>query len=183
MTKKVKSPNLKYRKKPEDCDHKNLKWTELDKNKEKRRRDKKKVKVDQSWKKCLNNIKRGLGGLVNAAVCFARAHQIENKIKGDAWENHVAEDTNAKWTDIEYQCPDCGLKGDIDVVTENGIAKECKASAGLVKPSQYRKNVVAAKIIFGPNTPVHLAVPKGGKQEVLNKFKDIKEVKGKIQEH
>ena len=37
MTKKIKNPK-KYRKKPEDCDHKNLKWTELDKNKEKRRR-------------------------------------------------------------------------------------------------------------------------------------------------
>jgi hypothetical protein len=182
MTNKYKGPK-KRRKKPEDCDHQNLTWTELDKNKEQRRRRKKKAKVDQSWTKCLKKIRRGLGGLVGAAACFAKAHAIAEKIKGDAWENHVAEETNAKWTDIEYQCPDCGLKGDIDVVTENDIAKECKASAGLVKPSQYRKNIIAAQIIFGPSTKVHVAIPKGGKQEVLNKFSNKNEIEGKIQEH
>ncbi|MDY6992221.1 MAG: hypothetical protein SVR94_06390 [Pseudomonadota bacterium] len=182
MTNRYKGPK-KRRKKPEDCDHKNLTWTELDKNKERRRRAKKMAKVDQSWKKCLKNIRRGLSGLLGTAVCFARARKIEEEIKGDAWENHVAEETNAKWTDIEYKCPDCGLRGDIDVVTKDDIAKECKASAGLVKPSQYRKNIIAAKIIFGPTTQVHLAVPKGGKQEVLNKFSNKNEIEGKIQEH
>lgn len=49
------------------------------------------------------------------------------------------------------------MDGEIDVVTDNDVVKECKT--GKPKLKQLKKIKSAAAVIF-PGSPVHLAVPK-----------------------
>ena len=181
----LKTKNPKYRKKKADCDHEKLEWSKLDKNKEERRRAVLKNNVEKNINKILSNIRRGLAPdrLVQTAAAFSSARNIEELNKGDAFENQVAEDTQAKWTSIEFKCPDCGLDGDIDVVTKDGVVKECKASGGGVKRKQYEKVATVAPIIFGSGVSVHIAVPKGQKNVALSHFEDKNAMNEKIQEH
>jgi hypothetical protein len=48
------------------------------------------------------------------------------------------------------------MEGEMDVVTDTGVVKECKT--GKPKLGQLKKIASAAAVIF-PGAPVHLAVP------------------------
>ena len=75
-----------------------------------------------------------------------------------AFEKKVSQDTNAREVSKKFECPDCLMSGEMDVVTDQGIIKECKT--GRPKLKQLKKIASAAAVIF-PGAPVHLAVPTG----------------------
>src|SRR5262249_28886215 len=101
--------------------------------------------------------------------------------EGKAFEQKVAEDENAKWTSIEFHCPACGLSGDLDVITDKGVVKECKVSSDAANEGQYNKNVSAATAIFGGSPVVHMAVPAADVTSVIKKFQQ--DMQGKVQGH
>ncbi|HYO52804.1 hypothetical protein [Archangium sp.] len=110
----------------------------------------------------------------------------ERNLLGAQFELEVGEQTNAKEMDVKFTCKKCGeTLGDFDVVTDKGIVKECKASWNQVNEAQFLKNQKRAQdpILFGPGTIVHIAIPKGQRNRLDNKFKDKQAIAGKIQEH
>jgi hypothetical protein len=78
--------------------------------------------------------------------------------RATAFEKKVSQDTNAREVSKKFECPHCLMSGEMDVVTDQGIIKECKT--GRPKLKQLQKIVSAAAVIF-PGAPVHLAVPTG----------------------
>jgi Domain of unknown function (DUF4150) len=114
------------------------------------------------------------------------AAELDHSLKGDKFERHVANDTNAKEVAVKITCKDCGLViAEFDVVTDSGIVKECKASWNQVNEDQFKREQALAQRpdIFGPGTVVHIAVPKGQRGRLDRKFKDKANASGKIQEH
>ncbi|HZH16725.1 MAG TPA: hypothetical protein VE057_20390 [Archangium sp.] len=110
----------------------------------------------------------------------------ERNLIGARFELDVGEQTNAREMDVKFSCKKCGKTlGDFDVVTDKGIVKECKASWNQVNEAQFLKNQKLAQepSLFGPGTIVHVAIPKGQRNRLDNKFKDKQAVAGKIQEH
>ncbi|MEC4678766.1 MAG: PAAR-like domain-containing protein [Nitrospirota bacterium] len=91
---------------------------------------------------------------------FDLAHERERSAKADAFEKRVNDETKAKQISVDFNCPDCGMNGEIDTVTDNDIVKECKT--GKPKLKQLKKIESAAAVLF-PGSPVHLAVPTGMK--------------------
>lgn len=111
----------------------------------------------------------------------------EGNLRGARFEFEVAEQTNAREMDVKFICKKCGeTLGDFDVVTDKGIAKECKASWNQVNEAQFLKNqkfIQDHPNLVGPGTIVHVAIPKGQRNRLDNKFKDKQAIAGKIQEH
>jgi hypothetical protein len=114
------------------------------------------------------------------------AAELDQSLKGDKFERHVTNDTTAKEVAVKITCKDCGLViAEFDVVTKDGVVKECKASWNQVNEAQFKREQALAQRpdIFGPNTVVHIAVPKGQRGRLDRKFKDKANASGKIQEH
>jgi hypothetical protein len=112
--------------------------------------------------------------------------EIERNLAGERFEQFVTEDTNAKEISVKVTCKDCNkLLAEFDVVTEDGIVKECKSSWNQVSEEQFQREAALAQRpdIFGPGTVVHIAVPKGQSGRLDRKFSDKAKVAGKIQEH
>jgi hypothetical protein len=86
---------------------------------------------------------------------------------------------NAKETSVEYLCLDCGVKGDIDVVTEDNVVKECKISTKAVNEDQIIKLRGIAARLF-PGSPVHIALPAS---EAANPKRWMKKPPNKVQAH
>ena len=82
----------------------------------------------------------------------------ENQEAGIAWEQKVAKDTRAPEQSIDYYCPDCGMEGEFDCITDEGVIKEAKITGEAAKASQFKKHFSAAAALF-PGAPVHVAVP------------------------
>ncbi|HLT37505.1 MAG TPA: hypothetical protein VK034_14530, partial [Enhygromyxa sp.] len=98
------------------------------------------------------------GKLDLALEKFKKALEAENQESGVAWEQRVAEVTNATEQSIDYYCPDCGMEGELDCVTADGVVKEAKISGAAAEAKQFKKHVSAAAVLF-PGAPVHVAVP------------------------
>ena len=119
---------------------------------------------------------------------FESALAYDTLIKGERFELKVAEQTQAKEVAVKINCRDCGLVvQEFDVVTRDGVVKECKASWGQVGLSQFKREEQLAQRsdVFGPGTVVHVAIPKGQRGNLESKFgKENKaHMSGKIQEH
>ena len=165
---------------------------ELD-NKEKRRRIKLADAANQAEKAASNNLKRAAQAYakLRAAGSMAENSRIADLLKrakdagqeadGKRFEQKVAEEENAKYTNFKFNCPNCGLNGDVDVVTDTGIVKECKVSASAASEKQYNKLLRASARIFGAGTVVHMAVPAADAAAVVRKFKQ--NMKDKVQKH
>lgn len=121
-----------------------------------------------------------------ASELFDAALEVDSGLKGERFEQNVTDDTNAKEVSIKLICKDCGLIiAEFDVVTDDGIVKECKASWSQVNEAQFAREQALAQRsdVFGPGTVVHIAVPKGERGRLDRKFKNKANVRGKIQEH
>lgn len=121
----------------------------------------------------MNKGRAGMAGALNAcegsAVNAATAE----------FEQKVASDTNAREASVRYRCLDCGMEGDIDVVTDGGVIKECKISSSAASLSQVNKLRSAAAVLF-PGAPVHLALPAA---EAAGAKKWMKTPPNKVQSH
>jgi hypothetical protein len=134
----------------------------------------------------------GLALKAEAAGNPARANSILNKAaglddnaNGHEHEANVARDTNAKEVSIKVTCKDCGkLLQEFDVVTEDGVVKECKQRGQAVDEGQYLREKALAQnpAVFGPGTVVHIALPKGERQNVA-RLRNKEELAGQFQEH
>jgi hypothetical protein len=164
----------KYRFKQDECEHPKLEWSELTPEAERRRREKHRTKVDKERNSVEKQRRRaermaGEGRWAGTAQMAASMMEAQRLLEGSEFEKNVADETDARWTSIEFHCPDCGLHGDIDVVTSDGTAKECKAGGQAV--DQLKKNIVAAAIIF-PGAAVHLAVPASQAQAAQASYRN-----------
>src|SRR5205085_2931070 len=109
-------------------------------DKEKRRRAKQEMKRSKNESKARRKLTRAIKveaqgnvGLANALL--NQAQEAERAANAIAFEQHVADETNAQETSIEYHCPDCGMRSEFDVITEDGTVKEVKSSANAVDVS------------------------------------------------
>lgn len=121
-----------------------------------------------------------------ASELFDTAMEMDRNLRGERFEQKVTDDTSAKEVAVKLTCRDCGLIiAEFDVVTENGVVKECKASWDQVNEGQFlREQALAQRVdVFGPGTVVHIAVPKGQRGRLDRKFKNKVNASGKIQEH
>jgi hypothetical protein len=169
-----------------DCTHPNIEYSELSKGAEDRRRYKHGIETKRAEVDALKKWHAGkhfemLGDAAAAVDCFNQSQGSKANADGKGFEQKVADSTNAKWTSIQFHCPQCGLSGDIDVVTDKGVAKECKISADAASEGQFNKICSAASAIFGAGAVVHMALPPGQAAAVRRKF--TQDMKGKVQSH
>lgn len=151
------------------CDPHDLKFSELTKEAEKRRREeqekkrqsyeersKKRTKLTEHHAKTGRPTREGK----TADDLLAEAIADEGYKKDIEFEQKVADKTNAVWTGIKFECrKKCGLKGEIDVITPDGIIKECKRP-GTVRRDQVEKYKIVGPIILGKAFKgVHSAIP------------------------
>ena len=97
------------------------------------------------------------GNSAAATASLDLAIERERSANADAFEKQVADETSAREVSKKFNCPDCLMNGEIDVVTDKGVVKECKT--GKPKLKQLKKLKSASSVIF-PGASVHLAVPK-----------------------
>ena len=132
-------------------------------------------------------IAEAAGNKAQAVEILDKALELDFEFIGKRFENKVAQETNAKEVNITIYCEDkCKNKlGEFDVVTEDGIVKECKNRWRNVSEDQLLKHqaLVQRPDVFGPGTIVHLAIPKGKRRSGNKKFKQIDNADEIIQEH
>ncbi|MCY0989474.1 DUF4150 domain-containing protein [Nannocystis sp. ILAH1] len=145
----------------------------------------------------LNKAKKKMIGLEKkrARVSGKAAKEVDKAIEdlrsdlvGLEWEIAVAEDVGAKFAGVELYCEDCGRRlGEFDVITNQGIVKECKASWGAMKPDKFitQMHLVEERGLLGPGMKMHYAIPKGERGPLERKFESIgkDKMRGRIQEH
>jgi hypothetical protein len=169
-----------------NCPHPNLKRSDPDKDERTRSKHQQETEKYQSragknFRKALKEERQGNHAL--AATYLQRAVVDERKHLSFVFEKEVAKQTKAKEFSVKYECPDCGMNSEIDVVTSDGIVKECKISAEAASEPQIQNHIAAAAILF-PGAPVHLAVPKGEGKAAVSRFRNSKVIsKSSVQEH
>lgn len=135
----------------------------------------------------MSGIGKAVGQRARAYKLFNKALGLDGNIRGAQFEERVADETRAKETSVKVKCKKCGKTlGEFDVVTHDGVVKECKADAHLLSPKRFLEehSLVQRPDVFGPGTVLHVAIPKGQRQVIVNKFKPkYNTIKGKIQEH
>jgi hypothetical protein len=175
------------------CPHANLKRDppkdehEINQQVRIRRRKKLQQRNEKKLDRMLNKANKA-GSPKEKQELFEAALIYDTLIKGERFEVKVAEQTQAKEVAVKITCRDCGLViQEFDVVTREGVVKECKASWGQVGLTQFKREEQLAQRsdVFGPGTVVHIAIPKGQRGNLENKFgKENKpHMSGKIQEH
>lgn len=178
----------------DECPHENIKRdpskSEHEVNQQdrietrKHRLDREEQKIDRLVEQAA--AAEAAGNISRAAMLLDNALEVDKSIIGERFENKVAEETNAKEISVKITCKDCGIVlGEFDVVTEDGIVKECKASWSQVNEGQFLKEQALAQHskVFGPGTVVHISIPKGQRGRLNKKFLNKANVTGKIQEH
>ncbi|QSQ15002.1 hypothetical protein [Myxococcus landrumensis] len=169
-----------------NCPHPNVKRSDPCKDvrfraKHQQETEKYKSRSQKRLRKAINAEESGKYAL--SAQLLQKAIDDERKYLGFAFERKVADETHAKEFSVRYECPDCGLNSEIDVVTKDGVVKECKCSAVAASESQIQSHAAAAAILF-PGSPVHLAVPKGEGKAAISRFKNSNLIsKSTVQEH
>ena len=153
---------------PADCPGHELEFSEMTEDAEADRRKKQEEKKQEFQDR--GNERQKLGdyhsktgrptkaGLTGDALSqlalddFKAADDIE-------FEQTVQKETNAVWTGIKFKCKKCSLKGEIDIVTPDGVIKECKSN-GTVQRVQIEKYNIVGPIILGASyAGPHMAVP------------------------
>ncbi|MGH1343375.1 MAG: PAAR-like domain-containing protein [Nannocystales bacterium] len=146
-----------------DCPHPNMKRSDPNKDEKKRRnleqdREKEANKGERLLRRAV--VLDGQGKAALAGRMLDKAIEAERQSNAMAFEQKVADDTKAKEVSVDYSCPDCGMQGELDCITEDGTVKECKMSGAAVSASQMTKHASACAVLF-PGAPVHAAVPAG----------------------
>ena len=182
---------------PADCPGHDLEFSEMTEDAEKDRREKqqeKKEKFQERGKereklayyhsKTGRPTKAGLTGddlLTLALEDYKAADDI-------GFEQKVQDNTKAVWTGIKFKCKNCSLKGEIDIITPDGVVKECK-EPGTVQRDQIEKYNIVGPILLGSSFKgAHMAIP-GDKVRTLRRSaasQGLKPGKGKdfdIQTH
>lgn len=157
----------------DDCPGHEIEFSELTDDAEKKRRQeleaakqKDLAKRDEAAKLAAYHEKTGRpkaaygrGTNVDPATLMQTALDAEGYAEDKAFEQKVAEDVNAKWTNIKYKCKHCKLSGEIDIVMPNGVIKECKRP-GTVRAEQVKKYAIAGPALLGSAFKgVHQAIP------------------------
>lgn len=163
-----------------DCPHPKMERSDPEKADKKKReledaRQKEATKAERLFRRAL--VLEGQGNHALAGSTLDRAIEAENQANTKAFEQKVAKDTNAKEQSVDYYCPDCGMQGELDCITEDGTVKEAKIRGGAVSASQLTKHASAAAVLF-PGAAVHAAVPAGEARNVANSVPP-----GSIQQH
>jgi uncharacterized Zn-binding protein involved in type VI secretion len=149
------------------CPPHDIEWEPLTpegEEKRKQREEAENKKRDQEIRKHTYDFNRALEsphlyppGTAEEALRLAVIKQGQ---KEDAeYAKRVAKETKAKWTGIKYWCNyKCDFNGDIDVISDSGVVKECK-NDGLPKARQIEKYKVLGPLMFGAPVPIHIALP------------------------
>lgn len=122
---------------------------------------------DAALQECFN--KQAAGDVAGAAASLASAIGHDGNHVGKAFEAKVSEEMKATDGSIVIKCAVCkAVITEFDVVTSDGVIKECKASAGGVRQSQLALQKSLAPLFFGPGAQfrVHVAVPASEAGEV-----------------
>lgn len=121
---------------------------------------------------------------------LAKLRGYTNNHAGMEWEYLVGHDVNAQEMSVEIVCFDCGkLITELDVIMDNGIVKECKKSWNAIDPAQISTqiDVLERSQVLGPGRTLHVAIPKGERGQLEQKFRDSTlskdDMRGRIQEH
>jgi len=150
-----------------NCPHPNM---ERDDGNERRKREKAEMsQISESSKartklnQAVKADQRGRPAVANQLL--AQAVEAERQAAAIGFEREVAKQTEAKETGVTYYCPDCGMQGELDTVTKNGVVKECKQTGAAASYRQLQKHKSAVGVLF-PGAPVHIAVPAGCARDV-----------------
>ncbi len=106
----------------------------------------------------IRQANKGRLGVRETTRLLDQCNGSEVNARTAAFEQRVAKETHAKETSIQYCCLDCGINGDIDVVTEEGVVKECKISNKAASQKQIEKLHRIVTVLF-PGSPLHFALP------------------------
>ena len=146
---------------PKDCPGHDLKWEDLTPEGEKARKDCKADEMNkrkQEIRKHEYDFEHGTGS-GNPNESLRMAVVLTGQEKNDEFENRVADEAKAKWTNVKYWCTKCSFKGEIDVITESGIIKECKDN-GRVSRDQIEKYQIIGPAMLGASFKgIHVAMP------------------------
>jgi uncharacterized Zn-binding protein involved in type VI secretion len=155
---------------PADCPGHDLKWEELTPEGEQARSDRKnqeKTKREQDMRKHQYDYEHGTGG-GNADNSFNLwREQVLAQEKAD-FAQRVAEKAKAKWTEVKYWCTKCTFSGDIDVITEDGVIKECKGNGKLSRDQYDKYQIMGPAMLGAAFKGVHFAVPGNMMQNAQN---------------
>lgn len=159
------NPTIVFKKGDGDlnCTHPNMKRSDEAEDEAKRKDLNKKIKDQKEESDNLLNeavAAEAAGDIGLMANKLDLARERERSSNADAFEEKVNQETNAKQISVDFECPDCGMNGEIDTITENNVVKECKTGKPSLK--QLKKIESAAAVLF-PGSPIHLAVPKNMK--------------------
>ncbi len=115
---------------------------------------------------------------------------LESNMVGDRWELAVAEQVEPERMGVKLICESCGLiLGEFDLVLDNGVVKECKASWGAMTPKKFSAQIelVETRGLLGPGRVMHYAIPKAARdgKQLATKFgaANKAQMSGRVQEH
>ncbi|NKI95264.1 PAAR-like domain-containing protein [Rhizobacter sp. SG703] len=166
----------------DDCPGHEIEFSELTDDAEKKRREELEAarkqdlaNSDEAAKLAALHEKTGRPKLayrgkdnLDPAALMKIALDDEGYAEDKAFEQKVAEDVKAVWTNIKYKCKHCKLHGEIDIVMPSGAIKECKRP-GTIKADQVKKYSIAGPALLGGKFKgVHQAIP-GDKVATLRK--------------
>jgi len=124
---------------------------------------------DASLQDCFD--KEAAGNVAGAAASLNSAIGHDGNHVGKAFEAKVSEEMNAMDGSVVIKCAACHIViTEFDVVTSDGVIKECKASVRGVSQSQLALQKSLAPLFFGPGAQfrVHVAVPANQAGRVPN---------------
>ena len=124
---------------------------------------------DASLQDCFD--KEAAGDVAGAAASLNLAIGHDGNHVGKAFEAKVSEEMKATDGSVVIKCAVCkSVIAEFDVVTSDGVIKECKASARGVSQSKLALQKSLAPLFFGPSAQfrVHVAVPASEAGRVPN---------------
>jgi hypothetical protein len=159
-------------------------YPETDFEAEKRKLGQEERRIDKLVAKAVR--REAAGNLAGAQTALNMALERDQRLVGRRFEVKVAEQTKAREMNVKVVCKICGkVVREFDVVTEDGVVKECKNSARQVDEDQFTAETAVAQnpAIFGLGTVVHLAIPAAERARAVGKFTNKAVIAGNVQEH
>ena len=166
------------KRKIEDCPGHTLKWEDLTEKGEKDRKKRQEEKIKnhrQAIRTHEYDFDHGTGP-GNPTESLRLAVVRQSQLEDDQYEQRVAEQVKAKWTGVKYWCTLCRLKGDIDIITEDGVIKECKNTGSATEHQIKNLNLVGPAIMTalgGAFKGVHVAVAAAKRSSMKDSLRDL----------
>jgi hypothetical protein len=159
---------------PEDCPGHDLKWEELTPEGEKARKDRKKSeekKRKEAIRKHEYDMEHGTGpGDENESFrLLVEATGAQEKAE---FEDRVADEAKAKWTNVKYWCTKCKFKGEIDAITEDGTIKESKGNGKVSRGQIEKYQIIGPAMLGAAFKGIHVAMPGDKVRNAKDSIKD-----------